>query len=335
MRRFLIMLIGLGLLAAGAALLWLSIGPQPTESRTTGGVLFTQQELAAQGASPMLGTMTDAPIGGMAAIPMEVELSAPVLQDLAMLEQAEVVESPPTVPMGTMEFAGPPLTTDIMLDSEMAIAVAPVAGAADTPAPDGQGGMGGAATGYEQRVVELEWPAEFQVGRAGLVRVKLKMLAGGALQPVAEIGSNEVLATPILIADRYDDYDALVTASIVAPDFALSSSSPPTQMLQRGGEVEWRWTLESDEAHTSLITLGLAITWQARTPGVPPGPVNVPIWGQALEVEVNHVFGLITVPQASILGTALALLGLLAQYPLLSKIVELLLDSLFSRRSRA
>ena len=129
---------------------------------------------------------------------------------------------------------------------------------------DGQGGLEPTAAGYEQRVVELEWPATFQVGRSGAVRIKLKMLEGGALQPVAEVAENEVIATPILLTDRYDNYNAFVTATISAPDFQIESTSPDRQPLQRGGEVEWRWTLEADSAQTAVISLGLAITWEPK-----------------------------------------------------------------------
>jgi hypothetical protein len=154
------------------------------------------------------------------------------------------------------------------------------------------------------------------------------------LQPVAEVAGNEVLATPILITDRYNDFNAFVTATIAAPDFSIQSTSPVTQPMQRGQAVEWRWTLESTESHTSVISLGLAITWQAKTAGQPDGPTNVPIWGQTLQVDVNYVFGLITVPQASIAGTALAVLGFVAQMPLLEKFLEIFLDLLFGRDRR-
>jgi hypothetical protein len=104
--------------------------------------------------------------------------------------------------------------------------------------------------------------------------------------------------------------------------------------MQRGGDVEWRWTLESTESHTSVISLGLAITWQPKTNGQLPSLTNIPIWGQTLQVDVNYVFGLITVPQASIMGTALAVLGFVAQMPLLEKFLEIFLDLLFGRDRR-
>jgi hypothetical protein len=261
---------------------------------------------------------------------MEAEVSAE-------LEPAGVEEptfAPQTVvPMTVQEV---PLTTNIVINEDTDVAVAPINAEAPAPTGDGQGGFIAAASAYEQRVVELEWPTTFQVGRSGAVRIKLKMLEGGALQPVAEIADNEVVATPILLTDRYATHNAFVTATISAPDFQIDAVSPARQQLSRGGEVEWRWTLNSTSAQTSVISLGLAITWEplpGTTESVLP---NVPIWGQALQVEVNYVFGLITVPQASIAGTVLAVIGFVSQIPLFDKILEIFWKILFggSRRRR-
>ncbi len=338
MRKFLSVVIGIVLLAAAALTLWIARGPQATTAITTGGMLFSQAEVAAAsaGGQPNLGTVVDTGAGGgPSVIPMEAELSGAALSDISA---GEMGAAPETI-ASTGTAAGVPLTTDIVLSADSAVAVAPVGGGgggASGGDASGQGGMAGGTTGYEQRVVELEWPDNLAVGRGGSLRVKLKMLAGGALQPVAEIANNEVLATPILLTDRYDTHDALVTATISAPNFSVQSITNNVQTLQRGGEAEWRWTIKSNSAQTSVISIGLSITWTPK-PGQPPGPTNVPIWGQTVQVEVNYVFGSITVPQASLAGTALAVLGFVAEVPLLGKILDVFWGSLFggNRRRRA
>ena len=332
MRRVFLMLSGLVLIVAGAITLWLVFGPQPTEARTTGGVLYTQQEVAAQTTSDggtQLGAVTDTTAGGLA-IPMDAQLSSQAQVDIR--DSGELA----SVPQPLMASGGQtnvPLTTDITLNDATAVEVAPIASGVASPGDTGQGGMLNTAAGYEQRVVELEWPQEFQVGRGGSVRIKLKMLEGGALQPVAEIADNAVVATPILITDRYDGYDAFVTATLSAPDFHIEDVTPMQQPLQRGGEAEWRWTLTASNSHTSIISLGLAITWVPK-PGYSAGPTNVPIWGQTLQVETRYVFGLITVNQASYLGTALAVVGFVAQIPLADKLIEFFWGLLFGGRRR-
>lgn len=335
MRKFLSVLIGLVLLAAAAVTLWLARGPQPKTEVTTGGVLFSQAEVAEQtaafGGQPALGTVVDTGAGeGPSVIMLSPDLSEAALNDVTAMEPGEL-ESMPVTTATAGSAAGVPLTTDIVLSGETAVAVAPIGGGGG--AAGGQGGAAGGAVGYEQRVVELEWPDTLAVGRGGSVRVKLKMLASGALQPVAEIADNEVLATPILLTDRYDTHDAQVTATISAPDFSVTTITNSVQPLQRGGEAEWRWTIESNSAQTSVISLGLSITWMPK-PGQPPGPTNVPIWGQTVQVEVNYVFGLITVPQASIAGTVLAVIGFFAEIPLLEKFFEIFWNVLFGGNRR-
>ena len=338
MRKFLSVLLGLALLAGAALLLWQVYGIQPTEARTTGGVLYSQEEVAALMASgePM-EAVADIPLADNT-VPVQPEFAAAASADLGTLDTEEIQAAPSTI-MQLEQTADvqltAPLTTDIVLDDTTQVEVAPLAEGDGTATGPGQGGMGSATLGYEQRVVEIEWPRTFYVGRAGSVRVTLKPLAGGALQPVAEVEGNEVLATPILIADRYDAYNAYVTAAISAPDFSVESVTPATQPLMRGGEAEWRWTLKAENAQKSVIALSLTLSWEPKQAGDPPGPQNVPIWGQALQVEVNYIFGMLTVSHASLLGTVLGVLGLIAQFPLLEKVLEIMLAILFGRDRRS
>lgn len=342
MRRFIIMLIGLAMLAAAVVTLWTAHGPQLQEKRTTGGMLFTQAEVAAQsvgapGGQPQLGTILDIPSGGgPAVVPMQPDLSQSAAANLSAVQPGELSASPPTTAeLNPQELAsGVPLTTDIVLNNATQVQVAPLTTGTGSGTSSGQGGMTATASGYEQRVVELEWPNKFQVGRAGSLRVTLKVLSGGALQPVAEVAGNEVLATPILITDRYDTYDAVVTATISAPDFHVESVSPLSQPLQRGGEADWRWTLKSDSAHTAIISLGLMISWTPK-PGQSGQPLlNVLIWGQTLQVKVGYVLGLISVPQANVASAVLAVLGFVAQIPMADKILGVIWGLLFGRRRR-
>lgn len=340
LRNLLFMIVGGVLLVVAAAVLWTAHGPQATDEVTTGGIGYTQAELSA-------GASTEVMLDQGFAMEMPVELSAAAQSDLASLDAQESAELPETTdtvaPAGVTSFStmseGEPtvsLTSDVVLDSDSAVTVAPVS-TAFTGTPDGQGGAAGTATGYEQRVVELEWPSEFQVGRASTLRIKLKMLSSGALQPVAEIADNEILATPILIdATQYAAYDAYVQAVVSAPDFSVSTTNLAPQKLEPGGEVEWRYTLKSSNSRSAVILVGLNLSWNSKVDGGKPGPQNVAIFGQTLQVEVNYVFGLITVPQASIAGTGLAIVGFLAEAPLLSTILETVWGMVFGgdRRRR-
>lgn len=338
MRRFLLMLLGLVALAAAAAILWMAHGPQSKVERVTGGVLYNQQEVAQQiamqgGAAPNLGAVTDVQAGaGPAIIPSQSQIGQAAVADIAQDSGTSVV--PQTVGEVSAEVLPiVPLTTDIVLDQNTQVQVASIATAGGTTI-SGQGGSSGTAGGYEQRVVNLEWPKNFQVGRGGLVRIKLKVLSGGALQPVAEVAGDEVLATPILITDRYATHDAYVTATISAPDFKVKAVTPAEQAMPQGSEPEWRWTLTASNSSNSIVSLGLMISWQPKAGSGQAALTNIPIWGQTVQVEVNYVFGLITVPQASTAGTVLAVIGFVSQIPMADKIIEIFWRVLFGRRRR-
>jgi hypothetical protein len=325
MKRFLSVLIGLALLAAAGYVFWEAYGPWPWEDDSTevvtGGQVYSQVDAASQ---PQLDFSSDIPDFTYSE---SVEITESAREQMAINPQAlkttAQIEPVPEVN----------LTSDIVLDANSDVTVAPRAGGQITTfSAPGTGGAGAVA----QRVVEFEWPDEFRVGSSGVVRIKLKVLDEGALQPVAEIEGNEVVATPIILNDRFaDGYNAHIQATISAKDFDVEWLNEPVQMLtvdNPNRPLEWRWTLEADGAQTSVIAVGLTLSWV--TPAGQPHPSvpqNVAIWGQAVEVEVNHVLGLITVPQAGILGTVLAVLGFIGQLPLLGMVLEAFWGALFDR----
>jgi hypothetical protein len=326
MRKLLSVFVGFILLGAAAVVLWFALGPAPKEHRTTGGVLTSQQEAAqGVGVTPDLGLTTDQGPSSTNVLSAMPEISG------AALANAASAETPLTTAEQPPASGAPPITTDIVLTDQTNVAVAPLDLSQIPYNPSGQGGPGSFGQA-EQRVVELEWPKDFRAGGSGTVRITLKMLSDGSIQPVAEIAGNEVLATPILISDRYADFTPYVTAALSAPNFTVETVSQNTQLLERGGELTWRWTLKADKTGRYVIAIGLSLQWVSKTSGAAQSPVS--IWGQALQVDVNQVFGMVTVPQASVGGTVLAVLGFVAEMPLLQKLLESLWDALFKRQER-
>lgn len=191
---------------------------------------------------------------------------------------------------------------------------------------EGQGGPGGGT--LEQRVVELEWPQEFRNGESRTVKVTLKALAGGGFQvSAAEIQSNTVLATPIIITDNYNTHIAQVTGRVIAPEFEIeSANSTDTFQMERGQEVTWRWTLKPKDTGTFVITFGIEVLWQPRDPNTAPPIGPYPIWGQSVQTEVQEVLGPLTIPNMSIAGGVLGVLGALSQLPFAGEIFSFLFE---------
>lgn len=231
-----------------------------------------------------------------------------------------------------------------ILDSEISVAVETDGFSVDSTGSSGGvsgngsntediSGQGGSVIAYEQRLVELEWPEEFRTGEPGNMRLAFKPLSAGVGD--AEISTNTVTAEPIILEDCYDSYEAFVTARIITPDaFEVETLDEATKTMSRGQEVEWRWSLTPESEGTFAITLGLQIEWRLREgatrfPGVcsslADGTPNT-IWGQAVQTEVKLVFGLITIEQASLAGTVLAVLGAASQIPLLMQIFVIVFE---------
>lgn len=317
MRKILLVLLGLPVLMVGATLLWTARGPVPKYEITTGSGLEAPAPVA-----------VEAPEAAPEAAPEDAS-------EDALLEEPSGG--------GTTTFAAPPfgganaaaapggqaapgesipLTSDLVLDEAAPILIEPLDPLeARAEAEESRGGPVVPAP-VEQRVVEMEWPSQFRVGGSGTVRVKLKMLDDGSAQPIAEIAGNEIAATPILIADRYDTHHAQLTATISAPNFEIEALAPATQTMERGGEAQWLWTLSADSSGRGVIAVGITLTWISKDSGLPETTVS--LWGQALEAEVNYVFGSITVPQASVAGTVLAVVGFVAQIPLIDAVLEVI-----------
>lgn len=334
MRKILSVLLGALLLAGAVLLLWPVVGPVAAKEVTTGGTLTTQQEIAQQGPltaeiGPDLGVITDEGPSSTNALGAHAQIAPNALDDASTFDAQEMAAAPETT------AAEANLTTDIVLDANADVTVAPLSllpAAVAPTAPDGQGGAGVVSATYEQRVIELEWPETLPVGRSGSVRVALRMLDNGAAQAVAEIADNEVVATPILLADRYDTHNAVITAVISAPDFEVAWLNNADQTLDRGGEVVWRWTLTADDAGTSVIALTLTLNWIPLQQGT--RQITSALWGQALQIESEYVLGGLTISQASYAGTALAVAGFVLEIPLLGKLLEAFWNMLFGRPRR-
>lgn len=324
MRKIILVLLGLPVLIVGATLLWTARGPVPQYEVTTGSDLEAPALIAAEAPEEASDDLPDA-------VPPEEPPRAGAPTFAAPPGLVAVPQAAPGETGAPGELV--PLTSDLVLGEPGPILIEPLDPLeARAEAEESRGGPVVPAP-VEQRVVEMEWPSQFRVGGSGTVRVKLKMLDDGSAQPVAEIAGNEIAATPILIADRYDTHTAQLTATISAPNFEIEALASATQTLERGGETQWLWTLSADSSGRGVIAVGITLTWVSKASGQPE--TTVTLWGQAIEAEINYVFGSITVPQASIAGTALAVVGFVAQIPLIDAVLDVIGKLFFGGRRRS
>ena len=346
--RFIISLFGLVLLIGGVVTLFLARGPQLfTEERTLGGASTTQQQVASEAFGGVYDAqnLPDLPVtidgqasstnilnaapeieqDALADVSTMDEQEAQAVQDVIINQQETIAEVQTfAVDVQDASIASQSVQTNAVVDEKTEVEVVPLeVSAANIANTTGQGGAGGTTAAVEQRVVELEWAENFRVGGAESVRLTLKTLDGGQLEIVPEFEDNAIIATPILITDRYDTHFANFTVRLVAPDFEVVPVSQETQILERSQEGTWRWSLDvPEETGRYVITIGIDLIWTPRPNSGQAQLAPQTIWGQALKVDVNYVFGSVTVPQASLLGSVLAGLGFISQLPLLGEILS-------------
>lgn len=352
-----ITLLGLASLAAGGFLLYTSFIDTPeVRTDTLGGASQTQRDIAVdvadeggydppvvvdgnRASANNIGTveLSEADQADLLDSPLEIEENAAV-HDLELAEDVSTAQREQAQEAGIDA-----VFRDEVLTADTSVEVRSISTSNDSPieSTDGQGG-GGVGAGIEQRVVEFEWPQEFRTGEAGSLRLTLKALPSGGLEAsVAEIPTNAVIATPILMTDCYDDYTATATATIVAPAFEIEDTSNASQPLNRGSEVTWRWSLTPDEEGTFIITLAINLQWSLK-PGATGessalcstlAQLPISLWGQSVQVEVSKVLGFITIQEASIAGTVLAVLGFVAELPFMGEVFSVLFERRLESRA--
>lgn len=188
-------------------------------------------------------------------------------------------------------------------------------------ATDGQGG-GASVPGIERRNIEFEYPESFREGESGIVRVRL---TEGQISISPEIEGNAVIPDSTFLFTRFDTHDGTVTATIEAPNFDVSSPSV-TKPFIKGVDNEWSWTLEPKKTGESTIRVSISVAWTPK-PGI-QNIVAIPpteIWTGNAKTEVNQVLGIISIPNASVAGTVLAVLGIFAQSPNILDIISFVL----------
>jgi hypothetical protein len=171
---------------------------------------------------------------------------------------------------------------------------------------------------FEGRVIEFEYPEEFRNGEAGTVRLGYKTTADSSDVPVLE--GNVVSTTAILESTYFDTHNGFARATVTAPDFTIESESSEEQQIRSGESLQWLWSLTPEQSGELDVIVTLRVRWVPKDPSSGLCEV-VDEWSDARTIETVDVFGFLTIPQASLGGTVLAILGFVTQLPLLNEIL--------------
>lgn len=318
MFRFIASMVGLLLLGLGLVILGTVLLPQVNRARVElGGAATTQQQVAAESFGttyteeipPDLNVNVDGEIVTTNSVGAAPEIEQEALSAISVFEASEET----TLPEVVEQTSGDTITTETQVEV-VPLSMNTMGGTSTTS------GQGGAGTGgsYEQRTVELEYPKAFRVGGNASIRLTLKALPTGGIVAVPEIPGNALIATPLLLTDYHETHNAIFSARLTAPDLQSEMLTTMQQNAGRGEDVTWRWNVKAPQnSGTYTLTFVIDVTWEPK-PNTGLTPITRSIWSQAVQIESNYVFGGITVPQASMLGTVLALIGFASQIPMVT-----------------
>jgi hypothetical protein len=157
----------------------------------------------------------------------------------------------------------------------------------------------------EERIVELEWPAQMRLGDSDTIRLALIPSKGGYVVR-AEFPEHQTESGGVDIA-RPGGYDLMASARLDAAGFDISPQGDQAQELPLDSTVTWRWTITPRTGGQHRVALILSLRWIPQSANA--GPIReTEIFSRALTVGVNSMLGLTTL-QAGIVGLAGMMLG--------------------------
>ncbi len=164
---------------------------------------------------------------------------------------------------------------------------------------------------YEEREIELEWPAELRLGDSDIIRLSLIPSSEGYKVQVefpdhtAEVEPAEVPYIP--------GYSVLAIARLDAAGFDFEPKGQQVQALIQDVPISWHWTIYPESAGRHRMSVLLNLRWIPQDTS--QAIKEVAFWQKGIEVQVNAPFGL-SVPQARAVGIAGVLVGGLLALPL-------------------
>jgi hypothetical protein len=169
----------------------------------------------------------------------------------------------------------------------------------------------------ETRVVELEWPPEMRLGESDLVRIALIPSYDG-YTVTTEFPGNQTITRPVQV-DRPAAYDVFAIGQLVGAGFTIQEEANPKKLLPPGQAVDWRWSIQPNQAGQQRLAITLKLRWEPSAGGGTSDasqPKEADLFSKGLNVNVSSVMGMSmgqamsTGVMGTLVGAGLALFGL-------------------------
>jgi hypothetical protein len=155
----------------------------------------------------------------------------------------------------------------------------------------------------ESRQVELEYPAQMQLGESDVIRLTLAPSKAGYIVQ-AEFPDHQAAQQEVL-TQRPAGFELVAVARLDGIAFDLSPQGEQARSLPAGETISWSWSLIARQPGRQRLALTLLFRWLAIS-GSTETKREAVIFSRGLEVQVSSILGLAPA-QAERIGLVLLL----------------------------
>ncbi len=141
----------------------------------------------------------------------------------------------------------------------------------------------------EERVVELEWPLDMQLGESDLVRLALIPSEDGYTVQ-AEFPEHAVESQPVPV-EWQAGYTLAAVARLDGVGFEIEPGDDRLIYLPPGETVVWRWTLRPRSSGQQRLSIQLLLRWEPQAPSAGE-PREALAFSRGLEIRVDSFLGM-------------------------------------------
>ncbi len=232
-----------------------------------------------------------------AAMEMQAETSASPPQETQVTEEAALPEYPTAIAAPTMEE---------IIHSATVVAEKP------TPVD---------LVHQENRLIEIEWPAQMRVGDSDIIRLSLVMDEEGQITPTAVIEGHAVMGEPVTIPDLYETHNLVAEARLDLLGIESLPQGTVSEPLAPGKTVNFYWNIQSRTAGEFRGTIWLHVNIVPRDGA---GQIErVALLAKPIEIESTTILGMSS-QMARIFSLSGSLLSSIIGFPFLESILRFL-----------
>lgn len=173
---------------------------------------------------------------------------------------------------------------------------------------------------HENRLIEIEWPAQMRVGDSDVIRLSLVMDELGMITPTAIIEGHEVMGEPVKIPNLYETHNLVAEARLDLLGIESLPKGTISEPLSPGKTVNFYWNIQSHAAGVFRGTLWLHVNIVPRNEGQIE---RVALLAKPIEIESTTILGMSS-QIARIFSLSGSLLSTIIGFPFLESILQFL-----------